>query len=44
MYEYDGTPVLLNEKHKVMRVDSISVRGNRSLRDNLLLHVQPVIL
>ena len=44
MYEYDGTPVLLYEKHKVMRVDSISVRGNRSLRDNLLLHVQPVIL
>ena len=36
--------VLLNEKHKVMRVDSISVRGNRSLRDNLLLHIQPVIL
>lgn len=44
MYEYNGTPVLLDGKYKVMRVDSISVRGDRSLRDNLLLHIQPVIL
>lgn len=44
MYEYNGAPVLLNDKHKVMRVESITVKGNRELRDNLVLNVQPVIL
>lgn len=44
MYEYNGTPVLLNDKHKVMMVEAITVKGNRELRDNLILNVQPVIL
>ena len=44
MYEYNGDPILLDNKYKVMRVNKISVRGDRTIRDNLVLDILPVIL
>lgn len=44
LYEYNGDPVLLNDKYKIMRVNKISIRGNRALRNNIALNIEPVIL